>query len=108
MIIIKIVFLKTSVDNWWAENYSQPPLVSIEVDKAETCKKMVVNGLGYAILPSMLLDDAAEIYRYTLKTKDQVPLTRSTWMFYHEDSLKINIVKAFIEFIQNLDLKDVH
>ncbi|MEI2337859.1 LysR family transcriptional regulator [Priestia megaterium] len=101
-------FLKTSVDNWWAENYSQPPLVSIEVDKAETCKKMVVNGLGYAILPSMLLDDAAEIYRYTLKTKDQQPLTRSTWMFYHEDSLKINIVKAFIEFIQNLDLKDVH
>lgn len=101
-------FLKTSVDNWWAENYSQPPLVSIEVDKAETCKKMVVNGLGYAILPSMLLDDAAEIYRYTLKTKEQQPLTRSTWMFYHEDSLKINIVKAFIEFIQNLDLKDVH
>lgn len=36
--------LKNDVDNWWSENYSQPPLVSINVDKADTCKKWLRMG----------------------------------------------------------------
>ncbi|TYR79406.1 LysR family transcriptional regulator [Priestia megaterium] len=101
-------FLKTAVDNWWAENFTQPPLVSIQVDKADTCKKMVENGLGYAMLPHMLLDDSEDIHLIEMKTKDGIPLLRKTWMYFHEESLKINIVKAFIEFVEDIDLRRIH
>jgi len=99
--------LKTSVHNWWLENYSQPPLVSIEVDKADTCKKMVANGLGYAILPSMILQDVENIHKIDLKTKNGNPITRKTWMFFHNESLNLNIVKAFVNFMKGLDLQNI-
>jgi DNA-binding transcriptional LysR family regulator len=99
--------LKTSVDNWWTENYSQPPLVSINVDKADTCKKMVENGLGYAILPSLLINDLDNIYKFEIRTKGGEKIIRKTWMFYHEESLELNIVKAFVEFVEGVDLQNI-
>ncbi|OAS89187.1 MULTISPECIES: LysR family transcriptional regulator [Metabacillus] len=92
--------LKNSIDKWWSENFTQPPLVSIEVDKADTCKKMVINGLGYAILPSLILKDVNDIHIADIKSIDGKPIVRKTWMIYHEDSLKLNIVKAFVDFIE--------
>lgn len=99
--------LKTSVDHWWNENYSQPPLVSINVDKADTSKKMVENGLGYAILPSLLISDLDNIHKIEIRTKDGEKITRNTWMFYHEESLELNIVKAFVEFVEGMDLESI-
>ena len=99
--------LKTLVDNWWNENYSQPPLVSIDVDKADTCKKMVANGLGYAILPSLFINDLDDIHKYEIRTKDGDKIIRKTWMFYHEESLELNIVKAFVEFVEGMDMESI-
>ena len=100
--------LKNSIDNWWIEHFTQPPLVSIEVDKADTCKKMVINGLGYAILPSMLLNDTPDIYKMDLKTSDGKPVIRKTYMIYYKDALKLKIVKAFVDFIESVNLKDTN
>lgn len=93
--------LKNSIDKWWSEHFTQPPLVSIEVDKVDTCKKMVINGLGYAILPSLILKDVNDIHIADIKSIGGKPIVRKTWMIYHEDSLKLNIVKAFVDFIEN-------
>ncbi|KAA9028537.1 LysR family transcriptional regulator [Niallia endozanthoxylica] len=94
------LLLKHSIDNWWSERFTQPPLVNIEVDKLDTCKKMVVNGLGYAIMPSLILNDVHDLYKKDLQTIDGKPIVRKTWMFYHKDSLKLNIVKAFVDFME--------
>lgn len=96
---------KTVIDNWWTENYSQPPLVSINVDKADTCKKMLGYGLGYAILPSMTISDLGNINKIEIKNKDGEKIIRDTWMFYHEESLELNVVKAFVEFVDEIDLQ---
>ncbi|MDR0136724.1 LysR family transcriptional regulator [Metabacillus idriensis] len=98
--------LKTAVDYWWSEHFTQPPLISIEVDKADTCKKMVVNGLGYAILPSMILSDVDDLHKIVIETAEGKPIMRKTWMFFHEESLQLNIVKAFVDFIEELDLEN--
>ena len=98
--------LKTYVDNWWYENFSQPSLVSIEVDKVDTCKKMVVNGLGYAIVPTMILSDVEDVHKIIIKTKDGMPIIRKTWMFFHEESLQLNVVKAFVNFVEQLNLEE--
>ncbi|KXH81684.1 LysR family transcriptional regulator [Sporosarcina sp. HYO08] len=98
--------LKTTVEKWWYENFTQPPLVSIEVNKADTCKKMVLNGLGYAILPSLIVNDADHLYKIDLTDQDGKPIIRKTWMFFHQESLQLNIVKAFVDFIEQLDLDE--
>ncbi|MDN4608100.1 LysR family transcriptional regulator [Sporosarcina highlanderae] len=91
---------KHLTDNWWAERYSQPPLVKVTVDRGDTCKEMVLSGLGYAILPSLFLMDTPHVYQSPLQTKDGHPLTQKTWMIYHKESEKLNVVKAFVDFIK--------
>ncbi|OXS74749.1 LysR family transcriptional regulator [Domibacillus enclensis] len=100
--------LKMVVDHWWGENYAKPPLISIDVDKAGTCKNMVANGLGYAILPSMILDDLDDLHKVELTDAAGKPIIRKSWMFFHEESLQLNIVKAFVAFIERIDLKEIH
>lgn len=99
--------LRTVVDNWWAENYTKPPLVSIDVDKAGTSKNMMANGLGYAILPGMLLSDLKDVYKIAIRSKDGQPIIRKTWMVFHEESLQLNIVRAFVEFMERVDLEKI-
>jgi DNA-binding transcriptional LysR family regulator len=95
---------KSLIDHWWTANYDQPPYIGMEVDKAESCKAMVVNGLGYAILPSLVLEDENKIYKTVLTDNAGEPLLRKTWMYYHEETLQLNLVRAFIDFVKGLDL----
>ncbi|MGE7664473.1 LysR family transcriptional regulator [Ureibacillus composti] len=95
--------LKTLIDNWWSGVYSNPPLIGMEVDKADTCKEMVLNGLGYGILPSALVEGERDLHRIEIKNEEGEPIERKTWMFYHDDSLEMKVVKEFVEFIKEID-----
>lgn len=97
--------LKTMIDNWWSGEFSQPPFIGMEVDKADTCKEMVLNGLGYGILPSVLVQEHSHLNRIILKDKKGNPIVRRTWMFYHEKSLETKVIKEFVEFVKKLDFK---
>lgn len=98
--------LKSVIDHWWAENYAQPPFISIEVDQVDPCKEMVINGLGYGILSSRVLNGIEDLYKIHLKDQEGNPILRRTWMYYHKEALEWNVVKAFVHFIENFDWKD--
>ncbi|WP_077214797.1 LysR family transcriptional regulator [Bacillus dakarensis] len=93
--------LKSLIDNWWAENYTQPPYISIEVDQADTCKEMVLNGLGYGVLSGRMLKDTDELCEINLKDQNGNPILRKTWMYYYKESLEWKVVKTFVNFIEN-------
>ncbi|NAP01198.1 LysR family transcriptional regulator, partial [Halomonas sp. MG34] len=86
-------------------NYKQQPNINIQVNQVETCKEMVINGLGYAILANLVVRPHSELFIKPLYLPDGKPITRKTWMYYHEDTLELNIVKAFVQFIQTIDVK---
>lgn len=94
--------LKTMIDNWWRENYLEPPLVSIEVDQSDTCKEMIINGLGYGIIPSAVVDNLRDVHKINIVDKEGKPLLRRTWMLYNEEHLEINMGKAFVNFVKKL------
>ncbi|MBT2700469.1 LysR family transcriptional regulator [Bacillus sp. ISL-40] len=98
--------LKSIIDHWWGENYSQAPFISIEVDQVDTCKEMVINGLGYGILSSRVLTGIEDLHKIHLLDQEGNPILRRTWMYYHKESLEWNVVKAFVRFIENFDWKD--
>ena len=97
--------LKTMIDNWWRGEFSQPPFIGMEVDKADTCKEMILNGLGYGILPSVLVQEHQNLNRIILKDRKGNPIVRRTWMLYPKEYLEIKVVKEFIEFVKKLDFK---
>src|SRR5690606_18113816 len=43
------------IQRWWQRHFSQYPRRQITVDQIETCKQLALNGIGYAILPSITL-----------------------------------------------------
>lgn len=94
---------KRLVDNWWAEHYTEPPSVAMVVDQGDTCKEMVINGLGYAIIPSMFFENIEDIDKIYLTNKEGKPIIRKTWMFYHKEFLELNVVEAFVEFMDGWD-----
>ncbi|WP_307290725.1 LysR family transcriptional regulator [Bacillus sp. SORGH_AS_0510] len=95
--------LKTMIDHWWSGEFAKPPFIGMEVDKADTCTEMVLNGLGYGILPSVLLQEHPHLHRIILKDKNGDPIVRRTWMFYHEKSLETKLIREFVEFVKKLD-----
>ena len=55
---------------------------------------------------TMILNDVDDIQKMVIQTKDGKPIIRKTWMFFHEESLKLKIVKAFVDFVEQLNLED--
>ncbi len=68
-------------------------------------QRMVINGLGYAIMANLVVRPYPDLVIKNLNHPTGNPITRKTWMYFHEDSLQMNIVKAFVQFIKTLDVK---
>ena len=58
-------------------------------------------------MPTMIMNDLDDIHKIDIKTKNGEKIIRKTWMYYHEQSLELNIVKAFVEFIDGIDLQTI-
>jgi DNA-binding transcriptional LysR family regulator len=98
------VTIRNMIDTWWIENFHTVPVVTIKVDRADTCKSMVLNDLGYAIMPEKCFSESEKeaLYSYPLVYADGRPLIRKTRMIYHEDNLSLKIVRAFIEMVSEM------
>lgn len=97
--------LKTLIDDWWNENYQDPPLITMRVDNMETCKELVLNGLGYAVLPNILLGNDDDLYTYPCMNKEDEFVERETWLIYKEEYLNNAVIHAFCEFLNEWDFE---
>ncbi len=97
--------MKHAIDDWWYSNYTENPYVNIQVNQVETCKEMIINELGYAILAGLVVQPDPELIVKTIHDSAGEAITRKTWMYYHGESLQLNIVEAFVSFIKTMDVK---
>lgn len=93
--------LKPLVDEWWRDSFDRPALITMDVDSMDTCRQMVIHGLGWAILPETGLGKHNELYKRNLTWRNGNPLTRRTWIMYQTSSIELSAVRAFVEFIHN-------
>ncbi|MGX9133277.1 LysR family transcriptional regulator [Rummeliibacillus sp. JY-2-4R] len=91
--------LKALITSWWHDRYSEPPFIMMETDRLETCKEMVKNDLGIAIVPQICLQPSDNLQTYELFYNDGEPVYRYTWLMYNLDSLQLSTVKNFINFL---------
>ncbi|WP_099156980.1 LysR family transcriptional regulator [Virgibacillus ndiopensis] len=92
--------LKNTFDQWWQNNYTTPPNVTMEVDRIETCKELVKKGIGYAIFPSISLKDEDNLFTIDLEENDQ-KILRKTWLLHRKELLELNIIHAFVTFMKD-------
>ncbi len=90
------------IQQWWQQYFQSNPRHQIIVDQIETCKQMALNGIGYAILPSITLDGEEDINKIPLSNMDKDHgLTRDTWLLGYESTFELRQVEAFANVVQN-------
>ena len=72
----------------------------IIVDQIETCKQMALNGIGYAILPSITLTGHEDVNKIPLtNNEEEFELTRDTWLIGYDSSFELPQVEAFVKIV---------
>lgn len=93
------------IQEWCRQSISHPRLNPIEVDTMDTCRQMVVKGLGWAILPAIGLNKHDHLFTQELYWKDGQPLRRKTRLIYHYSALELSAVRSFIDYIKQCYLR---
>ncbi|MEK3936012.1 LysR family transcriptional regulator [Sporosarcina sp. FSL W7-1349] len=93
--------LELLIDKWWKDNFSKPPVSNMNVDNVEIAKRMVLNGLGYCIAPSIALEKNKHLEKGILTDSSGSPIIWKTRLLYREELLELSMVKKFVEFIKN-------
>lgn len=89
------------IQDWWHQKFSMSPKRTVIVDQIETCKQMVFNGVGYAILPSVALKNTGDsVYKIPLTNENGDPLKRDTWLIGFEAAFQLKQVQAFVDILK--------
>lgn len=94
------IYFKQIIDAWWKSRFTVPPQVTMEVDRIETCKELVLHGLGYSIFPGICLNPNDELYTMALTMDDQLT-QQNTWIIYRNNTVSLYVVDAFVNFVKN-------
>lgn len=89
------------IQHWWQRHFAKKPGRQITVDQIETCKQLAINGIGYAILPSITLVGDEQVNKIPLLNREEeFELTRDTWLIGYESTFELKQVAAFNEIVQ--------
>lgn len=99
LIYVPISAIKEVMNRWWIKKFTSPPHIIMETDYVETCKRMVLNGLGVAFVPAFCLNPEDSLHVIDLNTVTGDKLHLDSWMNYRESSMNLSIVRAFVEFV---------
>ncbi|WP_272907885.1 LysR family transcriptional regulator [Heyndrickxia coagulans] len=96
--------------DWWHREFQTSPKQTIVVDQIETCKQMVFNGIGYAILPAITLDGAEirHLHKIPLKGEGGEPLKRDTWLLGYDAAFQLKQVRAFVKVVREFIAAQPH
>ena len=91
---------------WWNDNFTRPPKVTSKVANLDLCKEMVFNGLGFSVLPEILIPESpVPLYTKEMLFKDGSPFERKTWLACKKSVLRRPLPKLFFDFVTASDFK---
>lgn len=97
--------LNKLIDDWWIGKFIEPPSITINVDNMETSKEFVQNGLGFSILPGILLRDDDNLSKTPCLDQQNNYIIRNTDMILKEQYLNNTVVRAFYNFMKDVNLE---
>lgn len=97
--------LNKLIDDWWIGRFVEPSSIAIKVDNMETSKEFVQHGLGFSILPDILLKNNQDLYKIPCLDQNGNAMIRNTDMILKEQYLSNNVVRAFYNFMKERKLE---
>lgn len=85
---------------WWQQNFSVPPKTIMEIDNTDICLKMLLQGLGWSILPAVGLSGYPTLYFKPILWADGTPITRKTYMLYRRSNHQLSLVQIFTNYLR--------
>lgn len=87
---------------WWKETFNDKPNIGTKVSNLDISKEMIFAGLGYGILPEILVSECTgPLFTKAMFFKDGSIFKRYTWLIYNSNEINnIPIKKAFFQFIK--------
>lgn len=94
-------FSKRLLDGWWRDRFVDPPLIGMHANHGDTCREMILAGLGYGIfLSHAFVGAAGGLFQLPLDFRDGSPLTRNSWMVWQNEFAEIPLVRNFIDYMK--------
>lgn len=91
------------IQDWWHREFKMTPKRTIVVDQIETCKQMVMNGIGYAILPGITLANEEEkVYKIPMVSGNGAQMKRDTWLLGYDSAFELTQVRAFVDLVNEI------
>jgi DNA-binding transcriptional LysR family regulator len=101
IVYLRDPFSKRLLDRWWRDRFVEPPLIGMHANHGDTCREMILAGLGYGIFLSRAFVDAAGgLFQLPLVFRDGSPLTRNSWMVWQSEFSGIPLVRNFIDYMK--------
>lgn len=94
--------IKKVFTNWWPVMFKTAPVITMETDYVETCKRMVMNGLGVAFVPAFCLEPTDPVHILELDGMTKEKYTMESWMNYRESTVALSVVREFIQFMMSM------
>ncbi|WP_160723850.1 LysR family transcriptional regulator [Bacillus sp. USDA818B3_A] len=101
MISIATPSIKKVFTNWWPSMFKRVPSITMETDYVETCKRMVINGLGVAFVPAFSLEPNDPLHILELSDISKEEYRMESWMNYRESTVELSVVREFITFMKD-------
>lgn len=93
--------LMRSISKWLNENNLPQISCNIYTENIVTCVQMVELGLGWAIVPELVLKDFSGIVT-PLSFQNGTPLSHNTYLMYSRQNLTLPALEAFVETVRSL------
>lgn len=93
---------RVSIWNWWKQTFDCRPNVGTKVSNLDISKEMIFAGLGYGILPEILVPECSgPLFTKAMYFKDGSLFKRNTWLIF--DSKNLNsfpVQSVFYQFMK--------
>ncbi len=94
-------FSRNLVNEWWKSHFQEPVQIGMEVIDIDTCREMLLNGLGYSIIYSNYFNESDDrFYKMPMLYADGSPVIRNTWMVYRHDYRQTALIRYFVDYIR--------
>jgi DNA-binding transcriptional LysR family regulator len=102
----KDAFTTKLIDSWWHEHFTSEAHISMIATNGDTCREMVLNGLGYAIftVKEFVINDD-RLYKLPMTNIDGSPVTRNMWLIYSSNYKTNKTLDSFINSIKSTTQK---
>ena len=94
---------RASIWKWWKETFDCPPNIGTKVSNLDISKEMIFAGLGYGILPEILVPECSgPLFTKAMYFKDGSIFKRHTWLIFDIKNVEtFPVQKVFYQFMKD-------